>query len=748
MIHILKFFHNFNVSKLNNEAWPNILSKIRLGNKGRRENQNMSETDTNEIDQMIDVEDKWMWGTVTFNFIKEHVTNNIVSLNLASNHITLESAKILADHIKSPTNLKYLNISETRLTQRATDLIFASIGESSLLEFYADNNVFPELQCKILADSLIKNPPLQVLSLCACDIPCEGGVAIAEALPSNKNLLHLRLESNSLYETAAFKFGETLPESSLISLNIADNEIWSDGMNSILKCLKSTKIESLDISYNIFDVNTFCTEMNKTNIKELAVSGCKINEQLFPSFLAKIPSLHLNKLIIDGFNFQILPISWQRMRDSLWGTRTYFDDLLLALQQSPDLCDLRVGFLEMEQIFGIKGLLEDQPPRTMIISMHDFGHTDNCWIVHLPELKFEAPISTFRWNGTITNDNCRLIGEIIKNTVVVTSSIDEQSTTEDKSSTKKENDKNKSKGKKLKTHHRKNEKSDDFDVDEENLNNEEEEDELKEDEYNAEEEDNNSKESKESDNQNDDLTSQFENNLIHFGLIDTINLHDMKLEDDTFGNLLESLQGFNLNLLDCSDNNLGDASLEAIRNFLRNTTIEELDFSGNASSDLGCETFVRKMMEDGITFPSRLNLCFKSTDLNQTSEHSTPVRVAELIKSNAKIESLYIGGPVTAVDALCIVDAIPYNSHIVELEFQSDHIKNYMSPDPEINQDVQQSFLYLVSILHSALTDKKSLCKLKSFIFPMLTEVYIYDKAICEKWQEIEKKLQENEKGK
>lgn len=671
--------------------------------------------DSNDENQVIDVEDKWMWGTVAFNFIKEHLTDNIVSLNLASNMITFESAEILANCIRNPSNLRYLNISETRLTQKATDIIFASIGNSSLLELYADDNVFPEPQCIVLADSLKKDPPLEVLSLCACDIPCEGGVHIAEALPSNTHLLHLRLESNSLYDTAAIKFGETLPISSLISLNIADNEIWNEGMNSIITCLKSTQIESLDISYNILDVNTFCNEMNKTKVKELAVSGCKINEQLFPSFLGKIPSLHLQKLILDGFNFQILPISWQRTKDTLWGTRSYFDDLLLALQQSPELCDLRVGFFEMEQIFGIKRLIEDGPPREMIISMHDFGHTDNCWIVHLPELKFESPTSTFRWNGTITNDNCRLIGEIIKNTVVINPPQEQESSTSNSIKSKKSHQK----------------KSDKFDVDEKNSNEEDDDEEE-----NGNENENNN-ENNEAENQND---SEFG----YCGLIDTINLHDMKLEDETFSGLLESLEGFNLTLLDCSDNNLGDASLDSIRSFLKNTTIEELDLSGNLSSDLGCETFLNKMMEDNIPFPLRLNLCFKSTDLNQCSEHSTPVQIAKLIKSNAEIESLYLGGPVTAVDALCIVDAIPQNSHITELEFQSDHIKNYMNPDPEINQDVQQQFLVLASLLHSALTDKKSLCKLKSFIFPMLTEVYIYDKEICDKWQEIEKKLAQN----
>ncbi|OHS97862.1 hypothetical protein TRFO_35876 [Tritrichomonas foetus] len=650
--------------------------------------------DQRDAEILVNAAKQSMWGTVTLNFLKEHVLNGIVSLDLTTNLITFESAEYLSTILKNPkSSLKYLSLIESRLTQKAADIIFESIGDSTLIEFYADDNVFPEEQCKVLAESLKKNPPLELLSLCGCDIPSGGGIAIAEALPSNSHLKHLRIESNSLYDFGAKKLGEVIPKSSLISLNIADNEIWAEGTTAILTNLKFSQVESLDLSYNIVDLNVLNEEIEKTKIKDLALSGCKVHEQLFPAFLGKIPTMRLQTLILDGFNFQTLPISWPRVKDTLWSTCAYFDDLMLALQQSQTIVDLRVGFLDMDQIFGLKRLIEDGPERSITISMHDFGRTGNCWVVHLPEFKFEAPCSTFRWNSSITLDNCELVGSVIQNATVFPSS-DTSDTpaaptnTITSTHTKQTGKSSKSKGKEHKNH--------------QNV------------------------------------------PIIPTNKIDTVDLHDMKLEDDVFIKLLNSMNGYNLKLLDCSDNNLGDASLDAVRNFLKETHINELDFSGNASSDLGCETFIHNLLEDNITVPQKLSLCFKSTDLGELSGHSTPNMIAELLKENVNIESLYLGGPVTAADALAIIDAIPHNSHIRELEFQSDHIKNYMNPDPEINQDVQGQFIVLASLIHSALWDKKSMCKLKSFTFPMLTEVFIYHEDICSQWLDVEKKLAQN----
>ena len=636
-----------------------------------------SESEAIEGELVVDSSSKQMWGTVTFDFLKENVGNNIISLNLSTNHINHESAEFLSTIIKTSPGLKYLDLTETRLTQKSTDLIFEAIGNSSILEFYADNNIFPENECKILSESLKKNPPLQVLSLCGCDIPSEGGVAIAEALGQNSNLKHLRLESNSIYDTGALKLAEFLPKSSLFELSIADNEIWADGTNAILRCLKETQIEVLDISYNIVDLNVFCAEIDKSKVNKIALSGCKVSEYLLPSLLKKLTSVKLSTLILDGLDFQTLPISWAKVKDTIWNTRGYFDDLLLLLQQSPLLIDLRLGFLDLDQIFGIKRLLEDSPPHEITLSLIDFGHTNNCWVIHLPNLKVEAPCSTFKWNNPINPDVAHFIGEIIQNTTVINNEVEPPPQTKQTSKQKQKQ--------------------------------------------------RNSKEHKEQGNK-----------------IDTIDLHDMKLSDDSFKNILASLNGYDLKLLDCSDNGIGDPSLEAVKSYLKDAYIEELDFSGNASSDLGCQNFVKSLYEDDINLPVKLNLCFKSSDLNELSEHSTPTQIAELFKSNANIESLYLGGPITAADALCIVDAISKNSHIRELEFQSDHIKNYMSPDPEINPDVQSQFDVLPSVILSALTDKKSVCKLKNFIFPLFTEVFIYNEEICEKWLNVEKKLTQN----
>ena len=384
-----------------------------------------------ERDTDIDASGKFMWGSPTYTYLRETLHNEIVSLDLSTNHINLESASYLADFMRTSQNLRYLSVIQTKLIQESSKLIFSAIGDSQLLEFYADDNIFQKEPCSALSESLRKNPPLELLSLNGCDIPDEGIISIASAFipdneslqASNTHLKHLRLESNSMFDSGAQKLGEVLPNTSLISLSVADNQIWNEGTTSIILNISKSHLESLDLSYNIVELDVLAKELEKRRITSLGISGCKVNEHQLVNFLQRIPNFGLKTLIMDGFNLQMLPISWPRVEDTLWSNHTYFDALKSSLI-SPTITDLRIGYFDLDQIFIINKVLEARQ-NELIISLQNFGKTDDIWLFKVPGPYFESPTNVFKWKGKIDSGNCQFIGQIVAQTKVTNDNNDD-----------------------------------------------------------------------------------------------------------------------------------------------------------------------------------------------------------------------------------------------------------------------------------------------------------------------------------
>ena len=368
---------------------------------------------------VLDASNRTMWSTRTYDFLSKNVRDGLVSLDLSTNHINPSSAKLLSSFLRSSRTIQFLSLCQTHLIEKSSVIIFSSVGDSTLLELYADDNIFTEKSCAALGDSLSKNPPLELLSLNGCDIPDVGVVAIVERLPGNDHLRHLRLESNSIFDVGASKIAEVLPQTVIESLCVADNQIWDQGTNEIIKSIKNSKLKCLDLSYNIVRLNALAEGIEHSSIKMLGLSGCKVDRDHVNAFLKKIPAFHLNTLIIDGFDFQMLPISWPAVKDTLWESDQYFHDFIISLKDSPELTDLRVGFFDLDKIFKITKSLEDRQ-NELVISIHDFGRTNDIWLLKVPGPHFESPTTVFRWNGNISLSNCFYIGQIILNTKVNT----------------------------------------------------------------------------------------------------------------------------------------------------------------------------------------------------------------------------------------------------------------------------------------------------------------------------------------
>ena len=625
-------------------AVPNLRRSVRMAKP-------MSESEA-ENENEIDVSGQFMWDKVTHNFLTSSLKDSVTHLNLASNHVSFESAQVLSRFLQSPdSQLECLSLTNCRLISKSATVIFAALGNSKLIEFYADDNTFNEENCKVLAASLAKNPPLEVLSLVGCDIPAEGVVPIAIALKSNKNLKVLRLECNSMFEIGARALGQVLPLSGVEELSVADNEIWKDGMSALVEgCIQTKTLKAVDFAYNIMDLVSLGRYVVLEQLEALCVSGCKVTEMEVGGFIDAIGRSHLKRLIIDGFNYNTLPVSWPKVRDEIWQNETFFQHFLKSVENCRSLVDLRLGYMELEQVEALMKMLEQQEGREISVSFHDFGRTWNCWVLEMPRGVFHAPTEKFEWKGGLNEENCGFIGTIVKNTVVG----------------------------------------------------------------------------------EDDVVTE-------------VNMNSCAMPDPLVKRMLATLEEHPLVKLDLTNNELTDESVQPLLDYFAKTKVGEFIVDENKLSDEGCGVLVEGLVGLPKTLaPKILRLTFNSDNMDELGEHETPTKVAEMFKKNYNVTTLALTGPISGNDAVKMIAEMASNSHIRHLEFDSDFVHNYASPAPNISDEVQTTFTQLTDTLWHTLRDKKSQCKLQSFKFPLLTEIFLYQDDILAQWPECEAKMEQN----
>lgn len=361
----------------------------------------------------IDASGKNMWSSVSYNFLRENFTKSIIFLDFTSNHVSLESANYLAEMLQSPNgSLQYLNLTKSRMHSRSAIVIFAAVGQSKLLEFVADDNIFTDEPCKKLGQSLARDPPLYLLSLCGCEVTAEGCVSIAKGIETNNHLRHLRLDSNSIYDYGANAIANVLNK--LESLSVSDNYIWADGTNRIIKsAARSRSLISLDLSMNIVsleELRVYISQINQpSNLRQLAITGCKVEPQFIRQFIESLVYSRISTLIIEGVVFGTMPVSWPTFQDTLWSDNVLFTALRATITESQSLTDLRIGFLDLDQFDQIQVM-----NKSITICVNDFGRTNDCWVAHYPNLRIMAPCSTFEWKAPISIDTSRYFSRIFK----------------------------------------------------------------------------------------------------------------------------------------------------------------------------------------------------------------------------------------------------------------------------------------------------------------------------------------------
>ncbi|EAX88009.1 Leucine Rich Repeat family protein [Trichomonas vaginalis G3] len=369
-----------------------------------------------EGEKCLDLSGKRFSGGQLLKELKEYLHADVTRLDLTTNQVTPEVAQFLANFLTAPgCCLVSLSLVDTRMTIEACSAIFKVIGASPLIELYADDNVIKPESLMLLANSFKFSSPLEILSLVGCDISSEGFEYVVKCLSETKNLHHLRMESNSIYENGVRLLGEALDASSLTSIEIADNMIWMGGMTSFLeKAMTYPSLTALDISYNAVDL-TFLSKVlvSNTSITHLAISGCKVNEQSVLPFIESLSRTHLKTLIMDGFNYQVLPISWPQVNDTIFFKHLNFEAFTTALISSDYLEDVRIGYLELEQIHALEQSLSGENiSKSIKISVHDFGRTHDCWVLNFPAFSVDSPVDLIKWCGKLDDTNATYFGRI------------------------------------------------------------------------------------------------------------------------------------------------------------------------------------------------------------------------------------------------------------------------------------------------------------------------------------------------
>lgn len=352
----------------------------------------------------LDCSGRNMWSQEFKSFLETNISDSVIYLDLSCNHINFGAAEFLANYLKSPScNIRSLSVAQCRLDRQSSVAIFSAIGESKLYEFYGDDNIYEEVCFKYLSASLSMNPPLELLSLVGCQICDAGFMLLAKSLKFAKSLHHLRIDSNSIFESGARVLASDIHFTSLYSLSIGDNEIWGGGTSEIIKqMIAYDKLQSLDLSYNIIDLEILGSYVSKSaRLVELCISGCKVSEEKINPFMENIGRSRIQKLIMDGFNLTNNPVSWPRVRDVVWSKYSHFQALLESVKQNLFLSDLRIGYLEPDQIELFKYALPHRLgiKKEFYMSLQDFGHIGNTWLIQFPEYKVYSPSPVFRYAG-------------------------------------------------------------------------------------------------------------------------------------------------------------------------------------------------------------------------------------------------------------------------------------------------------------------------------------------------------------
>lgn len=217
-------------------------------------------------------------GTALAGALESNTT--LTSLDLHSNAL-LSSARAFATMLLRNQSLTHLNLRTNGIGANGAAALAKALGtdQCRLTSLNLRDNSIMAVGAAALAVALKANPVLKDLDLSENLIKEAGAATLAEALGSNGSLTALNLRYNGLRSGALQVAKMLMINTSLRSLNLAQNDIDGKGVRAVAKALsENINLTSLDLDFEPPSPNDF---------KHCADSTAKIRAQELTASLAE-----------------------------------------------------------------------------------------------------------------------------------------------------------------------------------------------------------------------------------------------------------------------------------------------------------------------------------------------------------------------------------------------------------------------------------------------------------------------------
>jgi hypothetical protein len=334
----------------------------------------------------------------------------------------------------------------------------------------------------------------------------------------------------------------------------------------------------------------------------------------------------------------------------VWAPKGHLDELLSAILENQNLNDVRVGFLDIEAMLRVNEALSGMQDRTVLISIHDFGFTHNCWVLELPRFRLESPTPAWQWKPKISALSAMHMCEILNKSFY----------------------------------------------------------------------------------QGQPLTK--------------LEFRKCRISDEIGSKIMSGISERHLDVVDFSKTEIRSATIDSIVSFLEKDegSIDVINVAETMIGMASAEILFRFIELNEPKCPRVINVSFESRNVDELGYLGLSEEIGSIISNDYVLEELRLWGNIGYGDVSKIVNKLNENSHLKILEIESGFFANYDSPDPHLPSAVQSGFDALIDRLHEVVCGENSRCVLQTFIFPLLTEVYLYNSIHLDKWPEITHRMEAN----
>ena len=365
-------------------------------------------------DDVVDVSNNVFWSKKLLKILKNKITSNCKRLDLSNNVIDIEIAKYLSEiFIKNFCEILSLNLSHTLLTIETSNIIFSSFKNQKIVELYLDDLILKEESINVLMESLNTCKQIQVLSLSGCDLDYKCCQIIGNSIPHS--LTHLILESNSMQEYGLASFTNNIKKSNVISFEISDNMIWSQEMSKFLSSITPTSsyngLHILDIAYNCVNLSDLSSFLSSAfNLKELSISGCKVEKNKIVNFFTSLSSSSLEVLHIDSLDLEELPVIWNQVSNSIFFNTDYLNSFIEFIQESRTI---KKVFISDIPLYGLHRIGTFN--KNIQLGINKFCESNDIVIVDYPMFKLSFPTDELVINRQIQDKESEFFDNVFRN---------------------------------------------------------------------------------------------------------------------------------------------------------------------------------------------------------------------------------------------------------------------------------------------------------------------------------------------